>query len=193
MGDGARVLPSLVWGAVMRAAWRNLAIGIASGLAAAWVMDTFQEGWSAVRKSAAEDDPPQQGSEEKSEPTTVKAADRVSNVVAGGPVAEPHRALAGQAVHYSFGAYLGAFYALVLSNFPKASTGFGTLYGAAVWLVADEFLVPAGDLTPPPRDVPASIHVYAFVSHLMFGAALEGSWRAIEAAFQVAARGEAGT
>lgn len=170
---------------------RNLAIGIASGLAAAWVMDRFQAGWSSVRQRSEREDPPPHGSEEQSEPTTVKAADRVSNVVVGGPVANPRRYFAGQAVHYSFGAYLGAFYALLLSSFPKASTGFGMLYGAAVWLVADEFLVPAGELAPPPRDVPASIHLYAFISHLVFGAALQGSWQGIEAALQVAERGKA--
>lgn len=168
----------------MRAAWRNLAVGVASGLAAAWVMNGFQEGWSSVRQRSERQDPPPQGSEEQSEPTTVKAADRVSNVVVGGPVANSHRNFAGQAVHYSFGAYLGAFYSLLLSSFPKASTGFGTLYGAAVWLVADEFLVPGGDLAPPPRDVPASIHLYAFISHLVFGAALQGSWQGIEAALR---------
>ncbi|NUQ17190.1 MAG: DUF1440 domain-containing protein [Sphingomonas sp.] len=173
----------------MKAASRDLIVGVVSGIAAAWVMNAFQNGWSAVSKSIRRGDAQSEASREASEPTTVKAADRVSGVVVGGPVAEPHRSIAGNAVHYAFGAYLGGFYALLASNFPNVRAGFGSLYGTAVWMFADEFLVPGAELSPPPRQVAPSTHVYAMVSHWVFGAALEGSRRAAGAALAAARRG----
>ncbi len=151
-------------------------------------MNAFQEGWSAIRNRQQENEREDQDSPQDGEPTTVKAADRVSEVVTGSPVAERHRSMAGNAVHYAFGAYLGGFYALLASGFPNVRAAFGTCYGMGVWLFADEFLVPAAELSPPPRQVPASTHLYAMVSHWVFGAALEGSRRAVDAALAVARR-----
>jgi hypothetical protein len=41
---------------------------------------------------------------------TVKVADRISRAVRGRPLAEREKSPAGSAVHYGFGAVLGAFY-----------------------------------------------------------------------------------
>lgn len=51
--------------------------------------------------------------------------------------------------------------------------------GAGLWLVADETMVPALGFSRPPGEYPASTHVYAFTSHIVFGLALEGARRAI--------------
>lgn len=55
----------------MRSGSRDLIIGVASGLAAAWVMNAFQKGWSAIRKRQQENEGEDQGSPQDSEPTTV--------------------------------------------------------------------------------------------------------------------------
>jgi uncharacterized membrane protein YagU involved in acid resistance len=46
-------------------------------------------------------------------------------------------------------------------------------FGAAVWLIADEGIVPAAGLSKSPAEYPLSIHAYAFTSHLVFGLTAE--------------------
>lgn len=157
---------------------QSVVIGAAAGLVAAWVMNRFQAGLSSLSQDKESDS----GSDEKSEPTTVKSADILSQMATDEPVPDQHREIAGEAVHYGFGAFLGALYGGLCVIAPATRTGFGTAYGAAVVLAGDEALVPAMGLSPPPQKVPASSHAYAIISHVVFGAALEGSMRAIESA-----------
>ena len=142
------------------------AIGAVAGLAASWVMSEFHSAW----KSADEAD-------DGDEPNTVKAADAVAEATVGEPVPEAYREPTGKAVHYGFGAFLGALYGAAAELRPATTAGFGTAYGAAVSLVADEMAMSALGFTPPAAQVPASTHLRGFVSHLVFGAALEGARR----------------
>jgi putative membrane protein len=41
------------------------------------------------------------------------------------------------------------------------------------WLVVDETAVPVLGLSKPPTDYPASTHVYALASHLVYGLTAE--------------------
>ena len=160
----------------MRAATiaRNTGIGVASGLAASFAMDLFQKGFEAVKEKVQ---PQQDGGEE--EPSTVKAANKVSQAAADEPVPEPYKEPAGQAVHYGFGSLLGAIYGAATTALPKTAAGFGIPFGAAVWAAADEVAVPAAGLSKPSTQAPPSTHAYSFLSHIVFGAALEGSRRAL--------------
>ncbi len=154
---------------------RGAAVGIVGGLSASWIMDRFQ----AVLSAATSDEGgSNDGSEEK--PTTVKTADMLSETVTGEPVPKAYEEPAGSAVHYGFGAFLGGLYGVLGELLPGVRTGFGTAYGAGVAIVVDEALVPAAGLTPPPQDVPVRTHALGLVSHLVFGAALEGTRRLIE-------------
>ena len=144
------------------------AAGAVAGLAASWVMSEFHSRWKAA--SGEEQD-------EDDEPNTVKAADAVAEASVGEPVPEEYRKPAGTAVHYGFGAFLGAVYGAAVEIRPAAGAGFGTAYGAAVSLVADEMAMPAFGFTPPAPEVPMSAHLRGFVSHLVFGAALEAARR----------------
>ena len=146
----------------------GLLVGAAAGLAAAWTMDQFQ---AAV--AALEDE----GGSGGGEPSTVKAARGLSLGVLGLPLPEEDKEAAGQAVHYATGAVLGAAYGALAVVEPRVASGGGSAYGAAAWAVGDEGLVPLLGLSGPPTEAPASSHAYALASHLVFGAALEGSRR----------------
>jgi uncharacterized membrane protein YagU involved in acid resistance len=61
------------------------------------------------------------------------------------------------------------------------TAGAGSAYGAAVWLVGDEAVVPLLGLSKPPSQYPASTHAYALASHLVYGLTLEGGRRAVRA------------
>lgn len=155
---------------------RNMVVGAASGLVAAWLMNRFQNLWSAVAS------PRETSGQEAGEPATVKAANKVALATVGVRIPEQDRQLAGSAVHYGFGLSVGALYGAIGTVLPQVRVGFGTAYGGAVALIADEALVPAAGLSPPPHKVPPGTHLYGLVSHFVFGAALEGTVRAIDSA-----------
>jgi hypothetical protein len=138
-------------------------IGAAAGLAASWTMSKFDSAWKAASGEAQGQD----------EPNTVKAADAVATSTVGKPVPNRHREPAGTAVHYSFGTFLGAIYGAAVELRPATRSGFGTAYGAAVSLVADEMAMPALGFTPPASEVAAPAHHRGVVSHLIFGVSLE--------------------
>ena len=129
------------------------AVGAAAGLAASWVMSEFQSKWKAASGEDGDGD----------EPNTVKAADAVAEATVGEPVPQQYRDPTGTAVHYGFGALLGAVYGAAVELRPEAKAGFGTAYGAAVSLIADEAALPALGLAPPAQDVPAAAHIRGFV------------------------------
>ncbi len=160
------------------------AAGAAAGLAASWVMSQFHNRWKAASG---------EGQDEDDEPNTVKAADAVAEATVGEPVPEEYRKPAGTAVHYGFGAFLGAVYGAAVELRPATAAGFGTGYGAAVSLFADEMAMPALGFTPPAPEVPASTHLRGFVSHLVFGAALEGARRLLFIRLRPQFTGQAGS
>lgn len=153
--------------------------GAAAGLVASWAMSQFHNRWKAASGERQDEE----------EPNTVKAADAVAEAAVGEPVPDEYREPVGTAVHYGFGAFLGAAYGAAVELRPSTGAGFGTAYGAAVSLVADEMAMPALGFTPPALEVPASAHLRGFVSHLVFGAALEGARRLLLSAIREPAPG----
>ncbi len=145
-------------------------IGAAAGLVASWMMSKFHGAWKTASGEGQDED----------EPNTVKAADALAQATMGEPVPEEYREPAGTAVHYGFGAFLGAVYGAAVELRPATSAGFGTAYGAVVSLVADEMAMPALGLSPSAQDVGASTHLRGFVSHLVFGVALEAARRLLK-------------
>jgi uncharacterized membrane protein YagU involved in acid resistance len=73
----------------------------------------------------------------------------------------------------------GAIYGAVAEIIPEAKVGAGLGFGAAVWAIADEGLVPAIGLSKAPTEYPLSIHAYAFASHLVYGLTTEIVRRAV--------------
>lgn len=165
---------------------RSTVVGVAAGLSAAWIMNQFQ----AVVGAISDDDDSGSDGGEESKPSTVKTADMVTEAITGEPVPKQMQSAAGAAVHYGFGAFLGGLYGALGAFMPGVRSGFGTAYGAGAALVADEAMVPALGLSPPPQETPASLHAYGIISHLVFGAALEGTRRLIESALPSSTRAE---
>ena len=158
------------------------AAGIAAGLAASWIMNAFQDRLRVLEADG--------GSGGADEPSTVKAADAVSEAATGEPVPPGSRRAAGTAVHYAFGALLGGAYGGLSERYPAIRAGGGTAFGAGVSLAADEGLVPVLGFGPPPLEASLSSHLRGFVSHLVFGAALEAGMRAMEATPLLRTRGK---
>ena len=159
--------------------WQGMLVGLIAGLVASWTMDRFQDVWIAVsppddqKKKENEADASEEG-EASQDDATVMAASVISEGLFGHKLTKPEKKIAGPAVHYAVGATSGIVYGIASEFLPEVTMGFGLPYGTAFWLVVDEGAVPLLRLSKPPTAYPASTHIYALASHLVFGATAEG-------------------
>lgn len=168
-----------------RSVLKGMAAGLVGGLVASWVMSQFQafvsEASAALKEQPKEKQGEgdtgqnqQSGSERKqAEPATVKAAEALSAGLVHRPLTDAQKKLAGPVMHYMMGMMTGAAYGALCESDDRASTGGGSVYGATVWGVADNIAVPALGLSKSPAAYPASTHMYALASHLVYGVTTE--------------------
>jgi uncharacterized membrane protein YagU involved in acid resistance len=146
-------------------AGKGFAAGLLAGLVASCVMNGFQTLWGVLA-------PPGRARRPKGEPeddTTVRTASAISEGLFARPLGERQKRVAGPVVHYAFGTVVGGLYGATAERIPAVTAGSGLPFGAAFWLVADETAVPLLRLAGPPGRYPLSVHLYALVSHLVFG------------------------
>jgi putative membrane protein len=144
------------------AAAADLLAGVTAGLVAAWAMNVFQTGWMRLADKR-----------EPHETAASKTADAISEEVSGTPIKESKKKSADRVVHYLTAALIGGGYGLVGGLFPRLFTGAGLPFGAAIWLIADELVVPVLQLGPPPTKTQLDDQALSFSSHLIFGGVLE--------------------
>jgi uncharacterized membrane protein len=144
--------------------------GIAGGLAASFVMTQFQ---ALVAKVAG--GVPGDGGK----PATEKAADKVSSLVLGHPVPKQQAQLAGEAVHYAFGAAVGGAYGVAAEYRQGVTLGQGAAFGLFSAAALDEGATFASGLAKPPWTYPPAVHLYSFASHLVYGVTTELSRRLV--------------
>jgi putative membrane protein len=166
--------------------------GLAAGLVGAAMMEGFQTAWSKAREALAgksgggsgggdaEPGEPQklaavaeEGGAAPADPATVKVAAAATTSVAGTRLGKAEKKPAGRLVHYAFGAGNGVLYGALADVLPVVTSGFGSLFGVAVWIYADNLLLWATGLATRPTDYPVSTHAYALASHLVYGIAVE--------------------
>lgn len=138
--------------------------GLAGGLVASWTMEMFQ---AALSKTV------QKQKQGGGEPATVKVAEGVSEKVRDHGLAQEEKEPAGEMVHYAFGGGAGAVYGMAAEALPKAAAGWGTVFGAVLWVLADEVGVPSAGLGKWPADSPVPEQASAFAAHLVYGATTE--------------------
>ncbi len=143
-------------------------VGAASGLAASWVMERAQS--RIMRAGGEETKRREKEAQGDLEPATVRAAERAAGAV-GASLPEERKGTASEAVHYGTGAAFGALFGVLAPRLAAPAILAGLAYGVAVWLVADETLVPTLGLSKKPWKYPASTHAKALASHLVYGAA----------------------
>ncbi|MEP6912039.1 MAG: DUF1440 domain-containing protein [bacterium] len=178
---------------------KGLAAGVVAGLVASAVMNQFQALWSRLVAGEARShgaQSMQQGSPEVGVGRELKAEgkddedddapERLANArsvsVTGHELNEREKEVAGTAFHYAMGMTSGALYGAAAEIIPAVRVGAGIPFGAAVWLIADEAIVPAVGLSKSPDGYPPSIHAYALASHLVFGLTTELVRRAMRQA-----------
>jgi putative membrane protein len=156
-----------------RDVFKGLVAGLVGGLIASWTMNRFQDAWLKLsengRPSASGRSTPQS---EEEQDTTVRAASAISEIF-GHELSKAEKKIAGPAVHYVLGTGVGGLYGAVAEVVPDVTMGTGLPFGVAFWLVVDETAVPVLGLSKPPTEYPASTHVYALVSHVVYGLTAE--------------------
>ncbi|MBI3654371.1 MAG: DUF1440 domain-containing protein [Acidobacteria bacterium] len=173
---------------------KGVAAGVIAGLAASFVMSQFQAWLIHLTKSDKEkkdsQKSPTNGQSKNPEgnlktethedaPATEKAAVAISATVFHHPLQQEEKKSAGEAVHYAMGAASGALYGGLAELMPQVTLGLGLPFGTAVWLVADEVLVPALGLAKAPTQYPLSTHASALASHFVYGVATDVVRRAV--------------
>lgn len=170
--------------------WKGLAAGVVAGLAAAWAMNQFQAAWSWLSEgeershgaqSMQQGSPRQgvgrelqaRGQDSEQDDAPERLANAIAVATLDQELTKREKEAAGTAFHYAMGATSGALYGAAAEIIPVVKAGAGLPFGAAVWLVADEGIVPALGLSKSPTEYPLSIHAYAFTSHLVFGLTAE--------------------
>jgi len=155
-----------------RSVWKGLVAGAVGGLAASYVMNQFQSGWSKLSNRNHPEEEIQQSHED---PSTVKAADKLFVAFKGEHVPDDKKEKFGNLFHYGTGALAGITYGILSEFKPATRAGFGSAFGSVLFVTADEIGVPLAGLSKSPKEYPLSVHLYAWVSHLVFGSALEAT------------------
>lgn len=144
--------------------------GAIGGLIAAEVMSPFSATLQKISHARrhAEGQKAQEGDGEGASPT-LKTAKGISRGAFGHELSREERQLAGPAVHYAFGTMMGALYGGLVPLVPEVTLGRGVLFGATLWLTADEAALPLLGLSAAPTRYPASRHASALGSHIVYG------------------------
>ena len=165
---------------------KGILAGLAGGLIGTIVMTQFQNAWSKAAQAAKSNgrqaqQEEQQSSQEEKEDSTMKAAGKIASV-AGRQLSHEQKEKLGPVVHYSFGTLQGAVYAAAM-ELTETSGGLlpGLLFGASLFVVADEITVPALGLSGKPTESPLSSHLYGLASHLVYGISTEMVRRGVRA------------
>jgi hypothetical protein len=179
--------------------YKGIAAGVAGGLAGSLVMNQFQELWGKLMENeerphgaqALQQGSPEhgigrelaeRGVDDPDDNAAVRIGNAVSEFVLDHHLTKSEKETAGVLAHYAMGVTSGAIYGAVAEVVPAATVAEGLPFGAAVWLIADEGVVPAAGLSRKPADYPLSIHAYAFASHLVYGLTTELVRRAVRRA-----------
>ena len=155
------------------------AVGVAAGLGASWIKVLVEA--------------PMQRAGEKVFPPHPGQKDAVGADPGGHPERMPPAHIAGGAwlrltgeqlgreellkvqtvIHYTFGAAVGAAYALLARRFPAVTGGGGAPAGAVLYGMTHASLVPALGVQPFPHQLPRAAFVWEGGSHVVFGMAME--------------------
>src|SRR3954471_18268681 len=168
-----------------RTAEPSLLAGVAGGLIAGWTMNMF--GRAAAHIGSGREAPGAAPGTDRfgrggQPPQALKSADCDATVLVGTAVyrtvagRDPNRNVQpwiGSAMHYAFSAAVGAAYVLACRRAPALRRGRGLLYGALVWSVADETVMPALGVSRGPRSLDPRVHAYALLAHLVYGITLD--------------------
>ncbi len=163
---------------------KTLIAGAVAGLAGSWTMSQFTRLYHAEARSAQLDKPARRGlpySQQEWDATSTIAR-IVALRVLGRRLSKREQRAGAAIVHYAVGAATGASYALLASRSGKVTSYSGIRYsgiifGTALWLLADELLMPSIGACRWPRDYSVFMQANALGEHLVYGLTIDAMLR----------------
>ena len=89
------------------------------------------------------------------------------------PLTPAARAIAGEAIHWSFGMAAGAAYGALAEYYPAATAKEGATFGMALEALTYEGALPVLGLSPDPENQTARERASEMTSHVVYGIATE--------------------
>ncbi len=99
--------------------------------------------------------------------------EELAEKVAGHPLDARTKAVAGEAIHWGFGAATGAAYGALAEFYPAATAKEGAAFGMALMSLTHENALPAMGLSDPPEEQTPREHTSEAASHILFGMVAE--------------------
>ncbi len=164
------------WMKPKRSLWKGIIAGAAGGLAASWVMGQVHgiAGKTSEKVMPKDKFRELQRASADAQEATAKVAERVVRPLLGRRLRQSERERAKPIVHYAFGSTVGALYGALAEYAPFVRKFAGAPFGAAVFAGADQFALPALNLTKSPREYPLAMHGTELGAHVIYGMTLEG-------------------
>jgi hypothetical protein len=169
---------------------KGVLAGTIGGLVGTWLMSEFQAIWSRTADGGHEPDGASAGGRHDARDWQERVEGRNANELAANAIAErtidrpltrEELEAAAPAMHYAFGAAMGALYGGLCEVSSKVRAMGGSGWGTAVWAGADEIAVPLLGLSRPRSEYPLETHAQAYAAHIVFGVTTELVRRSVRA------------
>jgi hypothetical protein len=168
----------------------GLIAGLLAGLVGAWVMNQTQallgekltgfvrsHGAQSLQQGSphhgAARELQSRSSDRESDDATMRTAQLISETAFERRLTESEKDTGGTIAHYAMGGTCGAIYGALAETWPAVTFGSGLAFGAAVWLAADEAIVPMLGLSKPSTEYSLKTHGYSLALHLLYGLTVE--------------------
>jgi uncharacterized membrane protein YagU involved in acid resistance len=156
----------------------DVVAGAVGGFAGTLAMNGTQRLWTLLadrnspRSAAGPHDSRDWQERTENQNSNELAAQALARATIGRSLSEGELAIAAAAVHFGFGAAVGAVYGAYLAAFPQPRRS-GMALGSALWLTADEIAMPLLGLSRSTLERPLEMHCQSFVAHLAYGVVAE--------------------
>jgi uncharacterized membrane protein YagU involved in acid resistance len=145
--------------------WKGLLAGALGGLVGSFAMSEFHSLVAPRVQTSAQQD---------KDDSTVLGGSAISQAFFRHDLSEQERKIAGPAVHYAFGASMGAVYGPLVEREPATRAGWGIPLAVVLWLGAHVITVRALGLSEPITQSTFAAEGAEFGAHLVYGAVAEG-------------------
>jgi hypothetical protein len=112
-----------------------------------------------------------QGLDALSKPPPDQIVDAAASRAGATPAPPPAKGVLVWLAHFAFGAAMGALFRVLRPN-PRRPTAEGVVFGAAVWLVSYQGLLPAARLIPPATRDDRRRQAVNLAAHVVYGLTL---------------------
>lgn len=173
---------------------RGAAAGFLAGLAAGAAMSVFSAAWFRVlpgsRGRPLQYPPPEDPAPSTAASSPLAASQQEWDSTESAAVSVAHRVLARRlaprqrvwgavAAHFAVSAAAGAVYGAAAELLPAVAAGSGLIFGAGLWLTAQEVLMPALGWSRPLPQYSLAMQANSLGEHLAYGIATDGLRRAL--------------